>query len=286
MMIPAIWTAIHVNMSTPEALRALAGLGWRCFELSTEHLEQLEAAADRPARIAEVRRTLADLGATMPQAHALLNADVAHPDLARRQTDRERLARHIDIAADLGVRTVVIHPGRGAGYTTRREYDGLVATNVEAFRRLADCAGDRGLRIGLENLMDGPDVAGRRHFGAAPLELLDLLDRLGHAALGITLDTSHANVQRLDLVAAIREFGPHLVATHISDNDGSGDQHRTPGSGRIDWPAVVRTLHEVGYSGPFNLEIPGERHPVPEIQALKIRHAREVAEWLVGLTKG
>jgi sugar phosphate isomerase/epimerase len=81
----------------------------------------------------------------------------------------------------------------------------------------------------------------------------------------------------------IRELGAHLIATHISDNDGSGDQHRTPGNGSIDWPEVVRALREAGYTGLFNLEIPGERHALLPLRAFASQHACQVAEWLVSL---
>ncbi|TFG69919.1 MAG: sugar phosphate isomerase/epimerase [Anaerolineales bacterium] len=57
----------------------------------------------------------------------------------------------------------------------------------------------------------------------------NLLEAIVHPALGITLDTSHANLANLDIPAAI-VMSPRLYATHISDNDGSGDQHLTPGN--------------------------------------------------------
>jgi sugar phosphate isomerase/epimerase len=193
----------------------------------------------------------------------------------QRRQDVERLSAQIDIAARLGVRNVVIHPGGRQGATTSAERDCIMTLNVEAFRRLGDLAGERGLRIGLENLM--------RRGASLPYELLDLLAAIDYPAIGITLDTSHANVVGLDLAAAICEWGPHLLATHISDNDGSGDQHRTPGNGSIDWQVVMRALRGAGYDGLFNLEIPGERHAVQPLRALKSLHARQIAEWLVDL---
>jgi sugar phosphate isomerase/epimerase len=116
-----------------------------------------------------------------------------------------------------------------------------------------------------------------------PYEMLDLVAAIDHRAIGITLDTSHANMIGLDLPATIRELGPYLIATHISDNDGSGDQHRTPGSGTIDWPATIRVLREVEYKGLFNLEIPGERHALLPLRAFASKHACQVADWLVTL---
>jgi sugar phosphate isomerase/epimerase len=272
---PAVWTALYDEYPLHEAIEILYDHGWRAFECSTEHLVQIETDLDAAREIALVRQRLADLDVDMPQAHGLLHADVADRDAARRDADEACLLRQIDVAARMGVRQIVIHPGGRWRAATRAERDQVRAQNVAAFRRLGDRAGARGMRIGLENLM--------RYGANLPYEMLDLLDAIDHPAIGITLDTSHANVVGLDLPTVIAELGPHLIATHISDNDGSGDQHRTPGHGDIDWPPVVRALREAGYDGLFNLEIPGERHDLLPLRDLKSRHACAVASWLVTL---
>lgn len=277
MLIPGIWTGMYAELPLHEALRTLYECGWMAFEASTEHLEQIETDDEPDARIEETQECLGRLGLSMPQAHALIRANVADPDEEKRQLDIKRLQRHFEIAARLGVKNVVIHPGGAQGYTTRAERKRSTAHNVEAFRRLGDLAGELGLRIGIENMM--------RRETATPYGLLDLLDAIDHPAIGITLDTSHANVVGLDIPATVREFGPRLVATHISDNDGSGDQHRTPGNGHINWVQVMRAFQTAGYDGLFNLEIPGERHPVPALRALKCRFALEVTEWLLALNR-
>lgn len=273
-MRPAVWTALYAEQALDDALRTLHGHGWTAFEASTEHMVAIERDEVPDERIAEVRACLAELGLAMPQAHALLRADVAHRDDHKREKHVRRLARHIDIAAELGIEVVVIHPGGRQMATTRAEQQRDWALNVETFRRLGDRAGEQGVRIGLENLMS-------RY--RAPYELLDLIAAIDHPAIGVTFDTSHANVVGLDLPAAMAEFGSLLWATHISDNDGSGDQHRTPGNGQIDWPAVVEALRGIGYSGLFDLEIPGERHPLLPLREQQSRLACEVAEWLTGL---
>jgi sugar phosphate isomerase/epimerase len=271
-MQPAVWTALYAEQPLDEALRTLHGHGWRAFEASTEHMVAIERDDAPEERIAEVRSCVDELGVTMPQAHALLKADVAHHDEAKREKHVRRLARHIEIAGALGIEVIVIHPGGARMATTRAERDRDWRLNVETFRQLGDLAGEHGLRIALENLM------GRYR---APYELLDLIAAIDHPAIAVTFDTSHANVVRLDLPAAIREFGSMLAATHISDNDGSGDQHRTPGNGQIDWPPVMDALREVGYEGLFDLEIPGERHAVLSLRDQQSRLACQVANWLV-----
>jgi len=177
-----------------------------------------------------------------------------------------RLIRFHDLSREYAVEVLSVEPSGPA------EQDRIAALNVEAFRRLGDLAGEKELRIGLDNLM--------RRGASMPYELLDLLAAIDHPVIGITLDTSRANVVGLD-PATIHEFGLHLLATHISDNDGSGDHHRTPGNGSIDQLEVMKALREVGYDGLFNLEIPGERHAVLPLRALKSHFACRVAEWLL-----
>jgi len=281
-MHPAIWTGMLTPSSAPDALRFLHSCGWRWFELSTEHLEYVEADPDQRARIEEVLQTLDELQAHMPQAHAYLPANVAHPDGFRRDADMDLLTRHLTCCAALGIKYVVVHPGTGDGYTTPRELREIRELNIEAFARLGDHAGGLGIQIGIENTMDDRR-RNRRSFGARPTELLDLLAALDHPALGITLDTSHANVQRLDCGAVIRQCGQHIYCTHMSDNDSSGDQHLAPGRGTVDWQGTVVALREVGYDGLFNLEIPGESESAPsrEVLATRAREALAVTERLL-----
>lgn len=279
MLIPGIWTAMYVEQDLATAIRTLHQLGWRAFECSSEHLVMIDHDSDPQARIAAVQETLNELKVQMPQAHALLHANVAHPDTKRRQEDLATLTRHLRICASLGVRNVVIHPGGGDGYSTPDELDRLMALNAENFRRLGDQAGELGMKIALEN-MPGRDEK-RRRFGVRPEELLDLLALLDQSALGITIDTDHTQLSGQDTAAVIRQFGPLICATHISDSDGRSLSHRTPGNATVDWPAVMKAFRDIEYSGIFNLEIPGERHPVPDILALKVLHARQITEWLV-----
>ena len=273
MLIPSIWTGMYAEMPLPKALRILHDQGWTAFEASTEHLVQIEIDTNPDALIEGTRAYLTEHNLSMPQAHGLLGADVAQRDAEKREEDIKRLLRHIDIAARMDVRAIVIHPGGKEIPTTRAGRKQIMVLNVAAFHRLGDAAGERGMRIGLENL--------RRRGCATPHEMWELLDAIDHPALGITLDTSHANLVKLDIPATIREFAPKLIATHISDNDFSGDQHLTPGGGNIDWLGVMAAFREIGHEGLFNLEIPGERHAVLPFRAMRSRFALEVAEWLV-----
>lgn len=266
----AVWTGLYAELPLSEALRTLHDQGWASFEVSTEHLVQGDS--DPGAMVDAVLPVVEELKLEIPQAHAYLQADVACENQATRKEDMKILKRHILMCAELGVKVVVIHPGGKTANPTAFESADIRRLNINAFRTLGDLAGSHDIRIGIENLV--------RPGAAQPEEIMGLLDDIDHETIGITLDTSHANMVGLSIPAAIWTFGSRLIATHISDNDGSGDQHRTPGSGSIDWPPIAAALRETGYEGLFNLEIPGERHKILELRALKSRHALDVAKWL------
>ena len=273
-MDPSIWTGMYGEFSLPEALRILSDCGWRRFEISSEHLVSIEKSNDPDSLIEKAQACICAHGLSTPQAHALLDANVASADPKRRAQDVRRLLHHIEIAARFSVKTLVIHPG---GYDPPLDTgrDDIPGFNVAAFRILGDAAAKHGIRIGLENL-PSPGVSTAR-------EMISLLQLIDHPAIGVTLDTSHANMCSLSSARMVRELGEHLIATHISDNDGSGDQHLTPGGGTIDWVGLMKAFRNIGYEGIINLEIPGERHEIPEFRRLKTRFALEVAECLVGL---
>lgn len=163
------------------------------------------------------------------------------------------LREEIDLCKRLGADPLVVHPRSlnleagtwDASATLDRSPDAL-----RTVRGLLDYAGDASVRLALEN---------------GPMDLLrEVLEVFGeHHALGICVDTGHANLHR-DLydepsVAFLEQFADSLIHLHLSDNDGSGDQHRAPGGGTIDWRSVAATLDGTGYRGPvvFELNEPG-----------------------------
>lgn len=53
----------------------------------------------------------------------------------------------------------------------------------------------------------------------------------------------------------IRRLGSRLGILHLRDNNSFTDQHCFPFTGTIDWKDVFDALDEVGYEGPYNLEL-------------------------------
>ena len=266
----SIWTTMYWELSPEDAFAHIVSLGWRYIDLSAEHIGEI---CDRqpPERLERARECLARLGLRPWQTHAPMDLCVAHPDPAVRAQHQQLLRERLGQCSRLGVGHIVIH-------AVPRELKALeenVASktrNIEALKRLADDAAKAGVRIALENMTG--------YWGEIGL-LREVIAKVGSPALGICFDTSHANVQKLDLAAAIRECGGLLCCLHLSDNNGGSDQHLMPYEGRIDWQAVVAALKEVRYSGLLNFEMPGEGGGPLAVRDRKMRHVAAIMDMLI-----
>lgn len=79
----------------------------------------------------------------------------------------------------------------------------------------------------------------------------------------------------------MKECGNLLYATHISDNNGSGDQHLSPMRGNIDWRSVIHVLKTINYNGLLSLEIPGEKNPSIAVRDNRLRLVSIIMENLL-----
>ncbi len=278
-MRPSIWTDAFVELSPEESVRRIAAEGWRTLEFADKHWRDLDARDNPEAEFAKMRGLFEELGVDVPQMHGPMFNCCGEPEQVRAGT--EVALRAINWAAILGVKTFVFHPGSGADIELEANLRRTREQNAETVGTLAEAGRKLGVKIALENLMDGLGGHGR-YFGAAPEELLRVVRDTDPDWVGICWDTGHAQIQRLDQPECLRAIGPHLLGTHIADNDGSGDQHLLPFEGKVDWAGVLTALREIGYEGPFNLEVGGALHPIPlAVRGAKVRYARELTEAMV-----
>jgi len=138
--------------------------------------------------------------------------------------------------------TMVMHTGRGAERLPPMSEIGL-----ERFARMIDKAERLGVNIAIEN-QGCPEKTGRA---------MEMLERFDAPRLGMCYDSGHGNIDRSlgRGVEMLARFGHRLKALHLNDNDGSGDQHRLPFDGTIDWPPLMKQIAQTGYAGPTTLEL-------------------------------
>ena len=276
-MRPALWTGMFPQLSVEESAGELATIGFRAGELCGPCLNSLAVDPKSEARVVLLAGLCGRRGIEFTQAHGP-NLKYGDSDPRLREAACQRAEGMYPILVALGIKTMVVHAGveddvrveptdTSASWSRRRQL--CLENNIESFSRLVESARCFGIRIAVENVIDGK-CKGRRTFGAHPSDLEALFQQVPE--LGLNLDTAHANSQDLSVEGLIRQFSERLFGLHVSDNRGEPyDYHLTPGKGNINWASVIQALNDVSYEGDLHLEIFHER-------SQSLQDARRAAE--------
>lgn len=200
-----------------------------------------------PEDVQRAQHALAASGMQASAVHAPFSAsdeNLAAPDESDRIRAVEKTRECIIAAARLGASVVVVHPGVNMGENP--DVPGMIARSVESIRHLATAAEANGVRIAVESLPPS-------YLGGRIDQLREIVDGVESDAVGVCLDTGHAHLGG-DVAEWIHALGRRIIAIHMHDNDGTGDQHLPPGEGSIDWPRVAEALQVVEYCEPITLE--------------------------------
>jgi sugar phosphate isomerase/epimerase len=249
----------------PEAAEILAESSVKSVELweptfgKGEGLVQQMRRAFAAAEV-EVRTVHANFGASM---------DISSPDSAVRATGIQAFATALDLAAQMGARTVIVHA------SSEPVEDGARAERmkqaIRSIETIAEMAGQAGCRIALELLP-------RTCLGRSTEELLTLVEGVDPGAAGVCLDTNHLMDRFASLPEVVRTLGPRLFALHCSDYDGVDEKHWPPLRGVIDWAAFLSALRATGFSGPFLYEATLEgQTPAERLAFLERNYAQLVS---------
>lgn len=98
--------------------------------------------------------------------------------------------------------------------------------------------------------------------------LLRMFEHVGMDNLGCNFDPSHMFPAGDMPEWAVHQLKGRLWHTHFSDNDALTNVHWRPGQGKINWKAVMKALHDIGYDGTINFEledVPGAATPTSAV---------------------
>ena len=99
------------------------------------------------------------------------------------------------------------------------------------------------------------------------------LESIDDARFGVCLDAGHAHLSGGAPESAEAASGL-IMAALLHDNNGREDQHRAPGEGAIDWPAVLTACWKTGFSGPWTIDVaddPGRADAVSRAVSARAR---------------
>ncbi|MFP4303816.1 MAG: sugar phosphate isomerase/epimerase family protein [Rhodosalinus sp.] len=200
--------------------------------------------------------------------------DLSNPDREIRAIIRARLSKGVEIAARLGADLMVVHSP--FNFWHRLNYTnysflrtGLMEACADCLAPVLDRAATEGVTLVLENI-DDTDPADRG----------DLVARIGHANLKLSVDTGHADLAHANygappVIDVLAAAGSALAHVHLQDVDGHADRHWHPGDGRINWRPVMEHLAAPEHPARLILEVRANLHRLPETADTLARLARQ-----------
>jgi hydroxypyruvate isomerase len=216
-----------------DRIRACAKAGIQAIEFHLWRDKQLDAIA-------------AALDETGVELVAFVNDPRRH--LTKRETHADffaDFAEALKVAQRLNAAAVLATIGPAPHDRTRDEQRAAV---VAAFSRAARMAHDAGKVVFIEALNSVVDHPG--FFLTSTAAALDIADEVDHPGMKVLYDFYHSTMMGEDprsvLTGRIERVG------HVQVADAPG--RHEPGSGQIDWPAQMRLLAELGYTGAIGLE--------------------------------
>ncbi len=247
------------NHRLPEALLLLAEHGYQAVAITPDTCH-LDPAVTSEGQLDELALRLRDLGLLPVMetgARFLLDPRHKHEptlmtrDPAARQRRLDFYSRVAAMGRRLGARVVSFWAGidRAPGPDSGQLL-------LDGVRQTAARIRAEGLEPALEPEpgMAVETVADWRRVHAA----------LGAEAPGLTLDIGHLYaVWEDEPVAVIASVASHLLQVHLEDMCRGEHEHRLPGTGDVNFAAVLSALETAGYQGPVCFELSRSSHAAP-----------------------
>lgn len=260
----------HDRRLERDHLAQIAAHGFQAIELfaTRSHFDYHDAAASE-----QLAQWMAETGLTLESVHAPITDrfgegdkwaatySTALPDNARRQLAVREAEAALQIARRLPFKTLVVHLGTPASKSNPGDNNrAAAARSAEEICRIAE---PFGVRVALEVI---PNPI------STPASLVAMIEALEAPHAGICMDFGHAFLGG-DVPDALETAAEHLIATHVHDNHGRGDDHLVPYLGAIDWDAALVTMQKIGYEGTYLMELANTGSPASVLE--EARRARQ-----------
>jgi sugar phosphate isomerase/epimerase len=180
-------------------------------------------------------------------AHTAWFIPLGSPFGSVREASLVEFRRALGAAHRIGATVMNVHYGKSPGFFSKEQ---VIEWHVEVLSHLCREAAEVGVTIVLEHIPHG---------GGEQLEnIVAIMKQV--PLLRFHLDSGHAKLERgYDRWEEYLErLGDKLLHVHLSENDGTADQHLPLGACRrstTDWPEHIKKLRATGYDGTITLEV-------------------------------
>lgn len=176
---------------------------------------------------------------------AFLDVTIHSSDPRIREVSELRIHQSMEIAKRMGLKGVVFHTGKLAGFNVASYLKLWHEMNFRFFSELAEAY--PGQQIYMENMFDeAPEVMAG--LAAAMKDVPNF---------GLCLDYAHAALTDYPLAGWVKTLAPYIRHIHVNDNDLKDDLHQPVGTGKIDWQTYNRLMEENGIDATVLVEVKG-----------------------------
>ncbi|MEN4017409.1 MAG: sugar phosphate isomerase/epimerase family protein [Methanobacterium sp.] len=174
----------------------------------------------------------------------LSDINIASLNESIRKASVREIKDSIDLASKIDASVVVVHPGHMA-FLVREFKDELMQSSLKSLKECLKHAEEYGIKLCVENMpeMDGMICKSLE-------ELYELTQKTG---VSMALDVGHAHSMGLSIDEMLKY--DNIGHIHLSDNDGSFDNHDAIGSKNIDFKSLFKGLKRIKFDGVCVIEV-------------------------------
>jgi sugar phosphate isomerase/epimerase len=174
----------------------------------------------------------------------LSDVNIASYNDTMRKSSVSQIKNSIDIAATMEPGIVVVHPGHIPILGNKFE-DKILKNSIASLEECSKYATDNGVMLCIENMPDIEGLLGK--------DINQLHEIVKDIDANITLDVGHAFNMKFTVQEMLKS--PLIKHIHLSDNDGSFDNHNAIGSASIDFKSLFSELERIGYDEILVVEV-------------------------------
>jgi hexulose-6-phosphate isomerase len=253
--------------SISDALASAKRYGYEALELNIGDSGVLNLGTTEE-ECRSIRNAASEAGVALPSICSGLYWDrsLGDADSSKRAKAKDDLEKMVRITSWLGAKTLLTIPGAVEVFFLPERpiylYSDVYKFASEGLRAVLPAAEAHQVRLGIENVWN--------KFLLSPTELAQFIDQFESPWIGSYFDVG--NVMLMGHPEQwLRILGKRVVGVHFKDfrrSVGTVEGFVDLLEGDVDWPEVVKALHEIGYDGSVAAElIPGYRHhPMVRIQ--------------------
>jgi sugar phosphate isomerase/epimerase len=215
------------------------------FELIAKDFEGWEIVGEGVHTITDIKEELARL---MPSYNLQLSLHAPFSDVnigsfntKIREEALRQVIEAVHVAADLGMKTVTVHPGFLSPISFP-DPQKVIEITRDSVRHIDSSIQGLPIKVGIENMPDMVVTTCRK-----PDDLAYVIEG---TRIGLCFDVGHANTT--GQTENFYRMKDKFVNVHLHDNDGRNDYHMPLGEGTVDFDSVLGELSD--YSGTFVLE--------------------------------